>query len=59
MAEFEPLLAVIRDDSPTGVDLRNASGDVTFDRIKALRTTVTVEADPEGAAQLIRRWIED
>lgn len=48
MADFETLLAVIRDDSPTGVDLRNASGDVTFDRIKVLRTTVTVEADPEG-----------
>jgi type VI secretion system protein ImpA len=48
MADFETLLAVIRDDSPTGVDLRNAAGDVTFDRIKALRTTVTAEADPEG-----------
>ncbi|MEX2208193.1 MAG: type VI secretion system protein TssA [Myxococcota bacterium] len=48
MAEFETLLAVIRDDSPTGVDLRNSSGDVTFDRIKALRSFVTPEADPEG-----------
>jgi len=48
MADFETLLAVIRDDSPTGVDLRNTSGDVTFDRIKTLRTTLTVEADPEG-----------
>jgi type VI secretion system protein ImpA len=48
MAEFETLLAVIRDDSPTGVDLRNASGDVTFDRIKSLRTFVTPETDPEG-----------
>ncbi len=48
MAEFETLLAVIRDDSPTGVDLRTASGDVTFDRIKALRTFVTPETDPEG-----------
>jgi type VI secretion system protein ImpA len=48
MAEFETLLAVIRDDSPTGVDLRNASGDVTFDRIKGLRTFVAAEADPEG-----------
>jgi type VI secretion system protein ImpA len=48
MAEFETLLAAIRDDSPTGVDLRNASGDITFDRIKGLRTFVTPEADPEG-----------
>lgn len=48
MAEFETLLAVIRDDSPTGVDLRNASGDVTFDRIKAHRTFLTAEADPDG-----------
>jgi len=48
MAEFETLLAVIREDSPTGVDLRNASGDVTFDKIKSLRTLLTAEADPDG-----------
>ena len=48
MPEFDTLLAVIREDSPTGVDLRNASGDVTFDKIKSLRFSVTAEADPEG-----------
>jgi len=48
MADLEPLLAAIRDDSPTGVDLRNASGDVTFDKIKSLRSSVSSEEDPEG-----------
>ncbi len=48
MAGFDTLLAVIRDDSPTGVDLRSAAGDVTFDKIKGLRASVTAETDPEG-----------
>ena len=48
MADIDTFLAVIREDSPTGVDLRNASGDVTFDKIKTLRTSVTAETDPEG-----------
>jgi type VI secretion system protein ImpA len=48
MADLDTLLAAIRDDSPTGVDLRNAAGDVTFDKIKSLRTSVSSETDPEA-----------
>lgn len=45
MPELETLLKPIRDDAPTGVNLRAAAGDLTFDKIKQLRTEVAAEVD--------------
>ena len=48
MADLETLLKPIRDDAPTGVNVRQTAGDVSFDKIKGLRTSVASEVDPEG-----------
>jgi type VI secretion system protein ImpA len=48
MPDLETLLKPISSDAPTGVNLRQAAGDVTFDKLKALRTSVAAEVDPEG-----------
>jgi type VI secretion system protein ImpA len=48
MPDLETLLKPISADAPTGVNVRQASGDVTFDKLKGLRTVVDSEVDPEG-----------
>ena len=48
MADLETLLKPIRDDAPTGVNVRQAAGDVSFDKIKGLRTGRRFRSRPEG-----------
>lgn len=48
MSDLETLLKPIREDARSGVNLRQSAGDVTFDKLKALRTEVDASVDPEG-----------
>lgn len=53
MIDFEKLLAPIRDDSPTGEDLRYVDGDLTFQQIEENRAeedpALVVEGAPKAA----------
>jgi type VI secretion system protein ImpA len=48
MADLVTLLAPIREGAPTGADLRITPGDLTFDKIKSMRTFVQKEEDRDG-----------
>ena len=47
--DLEKLLAPIREDSPTGVDLREQAADLTFQQLEQERTQVLPEDDPGGS----------
>lgn len=48
MADLVTLLAPIREGAPTGADLRLTPGDLTFDKIRFMRTSLQKEEDRDG-----------
>ena len=54
--DLTKLFAPISDESPTGVDLRLASGDDTIGRIKDARTEIRPEEDPAMAGGRRADW---
>jgi type VI secretion system protein ImpA len=51
MIDLEKLLAPISEEAPTGVNLRDRAGDLTFQTLEEQRTEIAPEDDPTGAGR--------
>ncbi len=55
MIDLEKLLAPVSEESPTGVDLRDQSADLTFQQREEERIEVTPDEDPAGVGS-VPQW---